>query len=308
MMYSWLRAMPLGMALLAFPVSATEPLQGGEVVAGRGGVELSVAEIDAKVRSMPPELRSGYLADPELAARLIDGMLIAKQVAALARSEGLHEDPEHVADLALMEVEMLSGRHLRRKMDALAIPDFEPLARERYLADPEAFRPAAHVDLRHVLIPTDGRDDAEAKAVAQAIYDRTTGGEDFAAVIEEFAQREGQGLSSSVLSRPDASRMETAFASAVLSLQQVGDMAGPVRSRFGYHVIRLERYETLPIPPFEEVKNGQIKSMRERFLTDERTRYLGDLSKQETSLNNEVIQGLPARYAALHGAPTANEE
>ena len=90
---------------------------------------------------MPPELRVGYLTDPDRIARLVDAMLLAEQVAMEAEKAGLQKDAEYRADTALLGTELLSGRFVRNYVAGVKTPNFDNLAQERYLANSKQFTP-----------------------------------------------------------------------------------------------------------------------------------------------------------------------
>ena len=274
----------------------TAPLGVDAVVAERGAAVLTLGEIDAKVRTMPPEMRGGYLSDPDRIARLVDSMLIAEQVAIEARKQQLDSNAEYQADLALLGTELLSGRLVRAHVESVKAPNFDNLAQERYLADSKQFTPPPKREFRQVLLSTNGRDEAAAKDVAKKIYDRAKAGEDFEALIAEYAKSEGKHLASGTVDNTDESQLDTTFAIAMHGLKKVGDLVGPVRSRFGYHVIRLEKVQTFPTPSFEQVKDSMVTQMRNRFLEEEKNRFLNRYSQLDTKLDHTVINTLPTRY------------
>lgn len=296
-------------AALFVPFLASGPAKALDldtVVAERDGEQLTVGEIDAEIRSMPPDMRGSFMADPQRTGELIDRMLLKQQLARRAIANGLHEDPALLADLERLRTEMLAARQTQKHIQGVAIPNFEQLAHERYLSDPGKFAPPSRIDLRHVLVSTDGHDDEKSKELAQAIFDRAKGGEDLVAIAEELIEREGKWVHTQLLERADASRMDVNFVKAMSTLGKPGDLAGPVRSRFGWHVIRLEKYETYPPPPYDEVKPKLVEELRGKYLSDERNRYLATLTHEETRLEHEVIAQLAERYAAQARADAAN--
>jgi peptidyl-prolyl cis-trans isomerase C len=296
-----LRARALGFVVPLLSLTAlqgqAQELSVDTVVAERGGVALTVGEVDAKIRSMPPEMRGGFMADPQRMGEMIDKMLLTEQVAAQAQKEGLQNDPDLLADLELVRIEMLAARQIQRNTQRTAIPNFELLAHERYLSDPGKHAPAPRIDLRHVLVSTDGHLEAESKALSEEIFKRAKAGEDLSELADEYIEKKGDWVSTQLLERADASRFDNNFVAAMSVLEKQGDLAGPVRSKYGWHVIRLEKYETYPPPPYEEVKAKLVEELRGKYLSDERTRYLSSLTHDETRLVHEVIGQLPARYA-----------
>jgi peptidyl-prolyl cis-trans isomerase C len=268
-------------------------------VAKRGGVVLTVGDIDAKVRSMPNELQAEYLDDPERMSRLIDTMLLSKQLALAAEERGLHESPEFAADMALQRTELLSRRQMQAYIAELKVPEFERIARERYVANPENFQTKARVDLRHILISIGGRDEEEARALAVKALEEARSGREFTELVMEYSDERSKATGAGLIQNADSAKLDPQFAASLSSLDKPGDLVGPVRSVFGYHVVRLERYDAPVQLSFDAVKSKLINEIREGFLAQQRSRYLVSLSSQGFDLNGDAIRELPARYMDL---------
>lgn len=282
-------------------------------VARRGGVELSVAEVDVKIRSIPEDLRAGYMTEADRAARLIDTMLLTKQLAARARELGLDSDPEYLADLDLVTTELLSRHAIERHVASAPMPNVEGLAYERYLAEPAQVTPPPRVDVSHILVPTDGKDEASARALAEAAKARALAGEDFLALAAEYGEGKG-GVPT--IRNIDFSRMDAHFTRAVEPLRTVGEIVGPVRTQFGYHVIRLDMFHVHPTPSFEEVKSKMVASLTAQAKDRAKADLLSSLSQLDVELNDPVVQHLRTRYLppgeaekfdAMQAAPLAGE-
>lgn len=307
-----LAARVLSVALLAAPMAvagSSEAADLSRVVASRGTATVTLGDIDAKVRSMPPELRSGYLREPDRIARLIESMLLSAQIASEAKAAGLHQDVEFLDDLKLLETELLAGRQVRAQAAAVEPPDFEMLARERYLADPKVYADPARIDLRHILFSTDGRDEEVARSMAVEAMERLQKGEAFADVANAYIKPDDRSVSSDLIKDADVKRLDPRFAAALAEMDKPGAIAGPVRSRFGYHVIRLESLEQPAPPPWDEVKERIIEGLRAEFLTNERNRYLAKFSNLPFELDGDVIRSLPGRYVdASTGEATSAQQ
>jgi peptidyl-prolyl cis-trans isomerase C len=302
-------AVALGLPLHASALQPdARPALGADVVAKRGGVSLTLADVDAKIRSMPDELQAGYLAEPERIGKLIDSMLLVAQVAQEGEANGLANDPEFVADIRLARTELLSSRQMQRMMSEVAEPNFELLARERYLSNPAAFKPSPAVDVRHLLISTDGRDEEAARAMAQEFHDMAKAGGNFEELAVQLASVDPKSVSTDLIRNVDGGQLDPGFARALSALEQEGDIVGPVRSRFGYHVIRLERLQVFPIPTFEQIGPQMVADLREQHRVAERTRYLANLSNGEVILNDELILTLPRRHARPPASASADAD
>ena len=97
---------------------------------------------------------------------------------------------------------------------------------------------------RHILV--ENEDDAK-KA-----YDRVKGGEDFAKVAKELSKDPGSSDGGD-LGWFTKDRMVKEFADAAFAMKP-GDISQPVKSQFGWHVIKVEERRTKPVPTFDQVK------------------------------------------------------
>lgn len=87
------------------------------------------------------------------------------------------------------------------------------------------------VNASHILVETE----AEAKAVK----DRLDKGEDFAEIAKEVSKDEGTKAGGGALGEAPASKYVPEFSEAVLKLNK-GEISEPVKTTYGYHIIKLE--------------------------------------------------------------------
>ncbi len=124
------------------------------------------------------------------------------------------------------------------------------------------FAGAEERQVRHILIAVDeDNDDASALERAAALRARIDAGEDFAALASEFSDDPGSAEQGGDLgwSEPDA--YVPAFREAILSIQP-GELVGPVRTEFGYHIIRLEEVRGESAKPFDEVRAELLAELK----------------------------------------------
>ncbi|MDZ7842822.1 MAG: SurA N-terminal domain-containing protein [Gammaproteobacteria bacterium] len=120
----------------------------------------------------------------------------------------------------------------------------------------------------HILIET--RSDAgeeerrEALEEARDLLAQIRDGADFAALAREHSDDPGSASKGGDLGRIQPGSMVEPFEEALFELDSEGAVTDPVRTRFGYHLIKLTEYEPAEIKPLEEV--------REQLVREERTR------------------------------------
>jgi peptidyl-prolyl cis-trans isomerase D len=102
---------------------------------------------------------------------------------------------------------------------------------------------------RHVLVETE--------AEAQQVLSELKTGADFAALATKRSKDTGSASSGGDLGFSDRSAFVAPFADAVFSMKQ-GELRGPVKTEFGYHVIRLDEIQAGRSKLFDEVR-GEIE-------------------------------------------------
>lgn len=263
-----------------------------EVVASRGGVSITVGELRAKIRSqVPPEARRGYFLDGHKVAGLVETTLMATQVSREAEAEGLDQDPKLLEEMEQIRRDFLARNQVEHYLNSQPEPDFEVMARERYLVNKEKHIRPRHIDIRHVLISTDDHAPEKALALAKEVRSQAMSGVDFGDLVEKYSKR-NPGEDGWLRSfKPDG--FDPGFSAGVAELTGEGDISEPVLSSYGYHVIKLEKF----IAPerqmtFEEVKPLLIDEVRESYLRALRSDYLLKFSGQESDLRHDVISRL----------------
>jgi peptidyl-prolyl cis-trans isomerase D len=105
---------------------------------------------------------------------------------------------------------------------------------------------------RHILIVANG-DEKAAEAKAKKAYDRAVAGEDFAALARELSEDPGSKESGGDLGDAERADFVGPFGDAVWSMKP-GEIRGPVKTEFGWHVIKLESASPETTKPFEDVR------------------------------------------------------
>ncbi len=135
-------------------------------------------------------------------------------------------------------------------------------------ANPEEFTIPEQVEASHVLIQAaDTGDETEMETAhqkAMAVYQRAVGGEDFAELAKETSQgpsKEDGGY----LGKFDRESMIKPFADAAFSMQP-GEISKPVKTRFGWHVIKMMNRFDARIKTLDEVAEEIESRLRQETL------------------------------------------
>ena len=134
---------------------------------------------------------------------------------------------------------------------------------------------------RHILIATgNDRNDAAAEARANEAFERSRAGEDFAALVAEYSDDGGTSAEGGDLGWSLREDLVGPFADTLFAMQ-VGETAGPVKTRFGYHLILLDEIRAADVQAFAEVRAEIEADYREKLAEDlyyDAAQSLGDES------------------------------
>ncbi len=120
----------------------------------------------------------------------------------------------------------------------------------------------------HILIEVADEQEEAARAAAEAVLARLRAGEDFAAVAAEVSADAGTKAQGGELGWISRGTLVGPFEDALFALQ-TGGLSEPVRTEFGFHVIRLEEVRVGEIQPFEAVREELAAETRTREAEDE---------------------------------------
>jgi peptidyl-prolyl cis-trans isomerase D len=135
--------------------------------------------------------------------------------------------------------------------------------RSTYEQERERFETAEQRRARHILIEVpEGQEDA-ARAEAEAVLARIRGGEDFAAVAAEVSDDAGTKAQGGDLGTLSRGTLVGPFEDKLFTMQ-VGEVSEPVRSEFGFHIIRLDEINAGAVQPFEAVREELLAEMKTR--------------------------------------------
>ncbi|WP_459205217.1 SurA N-terminal domain-containing protein [Pseudomonas sp. MLB6B] len=139
----------------------------------------------------------------------------------------------------------------------------------------------------HILIEVnDKTTDAQAKARIEEIQQRLSKGEDFAALAKEFSQDPGSAATGGDLGFAAPGVYDPSFEDALYKLNQ-DQVSAPVRTEFGYHLIKLLGVQAPEVPSFASLKPKLTRDLKtqqveQRFV--EATKQLEDAAFESSDL------------------------
>lgn len=287
----------LAMAMASSGYAQASQAADDRLVVSRGKAEIRFSDIDARLMRVPEAHRAAFMDSPERIDTTLNSMLLAKQLAAEAREEGLDQDPIIAAELRLAQDEVLAKRRIEQVVKHLEYPDFRDLAYERYISSPSLFTSPAEVDVRHFLIKREIHGDEAARAKAEALRaEFVESGGDFEAFVKQHSEEPRADEHGGKLAGVTPGQTVGAFEEAAFDLEQPGELSPVVSTRFGYHVIQLIDKRDGTRQSFEQVRPQIEETLRDEYLTRAKQRYIEELRASPMQASPELVKSLRSRY------------
>ena len=239
-------------AILALAFVASNPAS-AKVLASVDGVEITEEDVQVALDDLGPTLPQ-QIEGPQREAYVIDYLIDLRLVAKKAAAEKMGEGAEVARRLAYYRdkvmMETMLGKVARDGTTDAAMKQVYDEAAAKQKAEEE-------ISARHILLASEN----EAKAALK----RVRGGEDFAKVADDVSK--DPGSKGGDLGWFTRDRMVPEFGDAAFKLKK-GEISEPVKSQFGWHVIKLENRRQKSFPSFEEVKSQVAQYVAQKSQSD----------------------------------------
>ena len=110
---------------------------------------------------------------------------------------------------------------------------------------------------QHILIAVSGNNpkaDAAAKAKAEEVLKKLKAGTSFAKLAAKYSDDPGSAKQGGDLGWVTKGMMVKPFEDALFAIKKVGNVVGPIRTKYGYHIIKLDGIRAPTTKPFSEVR------------------------------------------------------
>ena len=148
-----------------------------------------------------------------------------------------------------------------------------------YSSNMDTYRKGEEVSVRHILYKSDGTPagDAAARGKADSAVKRIKGGADFAALAKAESEDAGSKDAGGDLGSVPRGRMVKEFEDAAFAAAQ-GEVVGPVKSPFGFHVLQVTARSAERVQPLFEVAASIRARLEEQRASDEARRLARELA------------------------------
>lgn len=244
---------PLVQAQAPAPTTTTPAADAGKPIAVVNGKEIPPIYGEVLKRMAPAGQASSQQLDTQVRESLINMELLSHA----AMDKGLDKEPRLAAMLDIRRKDILVGAYLEDYVKTHPVSDAEIQAAYDK-AKTEAVGPEYLA--RHILVKTE----AEAKKIITDLGKKAK----FEDLAKKLSQDPGSAKNGGTLGWSDPRAFVKEFSDAMAGLKKGEITKTPVKSQFGYHIIRLDDTRTPKLPPLDAVRGEIIKQLQQQRVRD----------------------------------------
>lgn len=213
-----------------------------KILAVSAGHEITEKELNDLIANYPPEQQI-YLSSPQAKDEVLEQLIGFHLFSKMAEVEHIKESEEYKETLAKMENELASHMAATSVIDKVTLEDGE--VKEYYDANPSQFVSGAQVKAKHILVDEEKTAEEIAKEIAE--------GKSFEDAAREYSTCPSKEKGGD-LGYFGKGQMVPEFEKAAFE-GTVGEILGPVKTQFGYHLILVEDKKEEQKADFDTVKD-----------------------------------------------------
>ena len=246
------------------------------------GKPVPLARVDALIKTAT----HGQEAPPEVKAQAKDQVVMREIFAQEAEKQGIPATADYKMQLELVRQTVLINTLFQNFIKAHPVSDADAQAEYNKI---KAEQSGMEYDARHILV--DSEDEAK-KLIAQI-----KNGAKFEDLAKKNSKDTGSAENGGDLGFAKPGGYVPEFANALQSLKKGQMTDTPVKTQFGYHIIRLEDTRAAQFPAFEEVKD-KVKQQVQQVKLQEYEEKLRKSAKTDYKFSAEQPQQAPAAAPA----------
>ncbi|HWQ54614.1 MAG TPA: peptidylprolyl isomerase [Bryobacteraceae bacterium] len=214
-----------------------------KVILAVEGEKITAAELDRVINVLPEQTKAKARGEGrrEFAEDLVRMKLLAQE----ARRRKLDQSPEFQAQIAFQTENLLAAKIFQEMAKNAPVDEAAALAwYEKHKAESESVK-ASHILIRMkgspLPVKPEQKDmsEEEARSKAEEIRKKLAAGADFAAIAKAESDDPVSGANGGDLGTFGHGQMVPSFEEAAFAMK-AGEISQPVRSQFGYHIIKVE--------------------------------------------------------------------
>ena len=212
-----------------------------DYIAKWGTKIITKADLEKRLRLLPPAERQQYESNSSEKKALIESLVNMQMLAAEARAQKLDKRPDVILTIEDIANSVLVQEYIKAKIETVKKPsDVE--VETYYKAHKAEYVQPGQVKAQHILLATKSdskpEDVAAVKTKAEDICKEIKAGADFAALATKYSDDPGSKAQGGDLGFFNKEQMVPEFSAAAFALKK-GEVSGPVKTEYGYHIIKV---------------------------------------------------------------------
>ena len=264
----------LTLALISCSKKGAE--QKGPFLAKVGNTTITQADYDRELQALPEYAQQLFTGD-QGKEKFLNEIINKEMLHQEALKKGLDKTPDFQKKLEEFKKLTLVTELFEKDVMAKAkVSDQE--AKDYYDKHKEEFAPTTQIKASHILVKTEDE--------AKKVLERLKKGEKFGDIAKAVSIDAGSAKNGGDLGYFSKGQMVPEFEKAASSLN-VGETSVPVRTQFGYHIIRVTDKKKGAVIEFEKIKDmlsqklssGKQKEAFEKYITELKKNYKVEINK-----------------------------
>ncbi|MGN1168122.1 MAG: peptidylprolyl isomerase [Lachnospiraceae bacterium] len=241
-----------------------------KVLAVVAGEEITEADLNDFLKNVPKE-QQAYLSNPQVREQYLEQLIALRMFSKQGEEEKLEETDEFKEIMESARKDILAQMMIAKLLRGINVTDEE--AKDYYDSNKRQFEKGETVRAKHILV----KEEEKCNEILTAI---NNGEKEFEDAAKEFSTCPS-GQKGGDLGEFGKGQMVPEFEKAAFSAE-IGQVVGPVKTSFGYHLIRVEKKTEATETPFDEVKdsikgrmlqqkqndayNVKVKELKEKYM------------------------------------------
>jgi peptidyl-prolyl cis-trans isomerase C len=218
------------------------------------GISIPQARIDLRVKAAAAQ---GQPDSPELRKAIREDMINLEVISQEAKKQGLDKNTDVIEQTALAKESVLVGAYVQDYVKS------HPLSDDQLKQEYEKLKTnlgTKEYKVSHILVDSED----EAKAIIKQLGKKGN----FEKIAKEKSKDAGSAEKGGSLGWAVPTNFVPPFANAMLSLKKGTYTKDPVKTQFGWHVIKMDDERSLKVPSFEELKPQIQQRLQQQQIQD----------------------------------------
>jgi peptidyl-prolyl cis-trans isomerase C len=218
------------------------------------GISIPEARIDLRVKAAAAQ---GQPDSPELRKAIRDDMINLEVISQEAKKQGLDKNTDVIEQTELAKESVLVGAYVQDYVKS------HPLSDDQLKQEYEKLKTnlgTKEYKVSHILVDSED----EAKAIIKQLGKKGN----FEKIAKEKSKDAGSAEKGGSLGWAVPTNFVPPFANAMLSLKKGEYTKEPVKTQFGWHVIKMDDERSLKVPSFEELKPQIQQRLQQQQIQD----------------------------------------